>query len=253
MAATLLDAGAGSRARFAAELLGLVRHGLRSRATRTAHAGATRLVADGLCLAAIWTMTLDVSTLLAQRARGISDPLLAPASIALIAVALGLALVGFERVAGVAALLWAAQRMPSLLDDHVALAAIVPELLPIACFALLALAPRRRALDPRRLAWLIVPVVLVATLGPGPAGDRPLLLAVVALATLGSVAVAVVSLPLDPRLAIAGAVPLSSVAAGVLADGHDGPVLAALLVAVAPLVVAAAFARTRGLARAAVV
>ena len=85
MTGTLLDVSAGSVPRFARELLSLVRIGLRTRATRVAAAGPRRVVADGVCLAAVWLLTLDLSTLLAQTVRGMQDPLLAPASIALLA------------------------------------------------------------------------------------------------------------------------------------------------------------------------
>ena len=88
MLATLLDASAGSRRRFAREIADLVRLGLRARGSQTASAGARRIVADGLCLAAVWLMTLDVSTLLSQRARGMRDPLLSSPSIALLAAVL---------------------------------------------------------------------------------------------------------------------------------------------------------------------
>ena len=78
LAGTALDVGAESPARFARELAGLTRAGLRERATRTAAVGPARLVFDGLCLAAVWIMTLELSVGLSQRiGRGMSDPLLA--------------------------------------------------------------------------------------------------------------------------------------------------------------------------------
>ena len=79
MLATLQDASAGSRRQFVREIADLVRLGLRARGSQTASAGTRRIVADGLCLAAVWFMTLDVSTLLSQRARGMHDPLLSVA------------------------------------------------------------------------------------------------------------------------------------------------------------------------------
>ena len=63
-----------------------------------------RIVADGLCLAAVWVMTLDISTLLSQRARGMGDPLLSSPSLALLAAVLATALVGYDRLAGAGAL-----------------------------------------------------------------------------------------------------------------------------------------------------
>jgi hypothetical protein len=217
MLATLLDASAGSGRRFAREVVDLVRVGLRARATETARAGTGRLVADGLCLAAVWVMTLDLSTLLAQRYRGMHDPLLAWASIALLAGLLALALIGFDRLAGVGALAWTALRMPHL-------GPFAPEVLPVVCFAVMLLAPRRRPMDVRRLAWLLV-----------------------ALAALLVVAFAVALLPTDPRIAIAGAVPLSNLAVAVWSSPPSFAVLLGL--GAAPAVLAIAVARTRQLRR----
>ena len=118
MTATLLDASAGSRTRFLRELAGLARAGSRVRAQRTAAIGARRVLADGVCLAAAWLMTLDLSTLLSQRARGFEDPLLAPWSLILLGAALALVLVGYDRLAGAMALVWTAARFPALLDHH---------------------------------------------------------------------------------------------------------------------------------------
>jgi hypothetical protein len=71
---TLLDsAGTGSRTRFVRELVDLVHTGL---GARTAGRGSQRLEADGFCRGAILVMTLDLSTLLAQKLGGVQDPLL---------------------------------------------------------------------------------------------------------------------------------------------------------------------------------
>ena len=184
MLATLHDVSAGSRRSFAREIADLVRLGLRMRAASTASAGARRLLADGLCLAAVWLMTLDVSTLLSQRARGMHDPLLSAPSIALLAAVLALALIGHDRLAGAGALVWTALRLPALWDHHAGLVNLAPEVLPIVCFCVLVLAPRRRAPDLRRLAWLLVPATLVAAAGPPPGEASPLLVAGVLLAAL---------------------------------------------------------------------
>ena len=245
MIATLLDASAGSRRRFAAELAGLVRAGLNARAAENARAGARRLIADGLCLAGVWIMTLNLSVLLAQRARGLRDPLLAWPSIALLAAALALALVGRDRLAGTVALVWMALRMPALLHDHPGPGGVVGELLPLTCFAVLMLAPRHRALDPRGLVWLVVPAGLLATFG-SPDG-RGLLLVVVAVAAILVVLVAVALLPTDPRLAIAGAVPTTGLGMGVAAAPSASMVAAVLLMATAPAVLALTVVRTRRL------
>lgn len=241
MTATLLDASAGSRTRFLREIAALTRAGVNARGRRTAAIGTRRVLADGVCLAAVWLMTLDLSTLLSQRVRGFEDPLLAPWSLVLLAVALVLALVGYDRLAGVAALVWTAARFPLLLDHHPGMGALLVALtLPsVACFAVLVVAPRRRARDPRRLAWLLVPVTLVATLGPPDYDQSPLLLALVAVAVVLVVVYALATLPVDPRIAIAGAIPL------LIVTGPSAVVLALAAV----LVLATAVVRLRRLGR----
>jgi hypothetical protein len=249
MLGTLLDASAGSRTAFAREIADLVRRGLRTRATQTAGAGAGRLVADGLCLAATWVMTLDLSTLLSQRARGMQDPLLASTSIALLATVLAVALIGYDRLAGAGALVWTALRIPALWDHHPGIINLIPELLPLVCCCVMLLAPRRRSPDPRRLAWLVVPATLVLTLGP-PSGERsPVLLAYVALAAIGVAVFALAILPTNPRIAIAGAVSLSNLGLAIAAINHDTSVPAFLFLAAAPVVLASAVTRIRRLQR----
>jgi hypothetical protein len=250
MLATLLDVSARSRRGFAREIADLVRLGLRTRATSTATIGARRLIADGLCLAGIWLMTLDVTTLMAQRARGMQDPLLAPAPLVLLVAALSAALIGRDRVAGAAALTWTALRIPTLWDYHPGIVNLAPEVLPIVCFCVMVLAPRRRTTDLRRLAWLVVPAALVLTLGPPHGEQSPLLLAYVALGAILATAFALAMLPTDPRVAIAGAVSLSTVGLSIVAHHHDVSAPACLFAAAAPLVLAAAVTRTRRLRRA---
>ena len=249
MLATLLDASAGSRRRFVREIADLVRLGLRARGSQTASAGARRVVADGLCLAAAWFMTLDVSTLLSQRARGMHDPLLSSTSIALLAAILALALIGHDRVAGAGALVWTALRIPALWDHHAGIIDLAPEVLPIICFCVMVLIPRRRAPDPRRLAWLLVPATLVATAGPPRDEASPLLLACLLLAAILVMVVALAMLTTDPRLAIAGAVLLSNLGIAVVAVNHDTSLVPRLFVAAAPVVLAVAITRTRRLRR----
>jgi hypothetical protein len=249
MLATLLDASAGSPGRFLREIADLVRLGLRARGSQTASAGARRVVADGLCLAAVWLMTLGVSTLLSQRARGMHDPLLSSTSIALLAAVLAIALIGHDRLAGAGALAWTALRIPALWDHHPGIINLAPEVLPVICFCVTVLLPRRRATDPRRLAWLLVPATLVATAGPPPDEASPLLLACVLLTAILVVMVALAMLPTDPRPAIAGAVALSNLGIAVVAINRDASVMARLFVAAAPLVLAIAITRTRRLRR----
>jgi hypothetical protein len=246
MTATLLDASAGSRTRFVRELADLARLGLRSRAHRTAAAGPRRVIADGLCLAGVWLMTLDLSTLLAQTVRGMHDPLLAPPSLILLGVALALALAGHDRLAGATALAWTAARLPALLGDRpgATLEVIAATLPSVTCFAVMALAPRRRTPEVRGLAWLIVPATLVLTFGPPPYDQPPLLVALVAITALLVVVYALAMLTTDPRIAIAGAVPLSTIGIG------TGSFLVMGLAA--PLVLVVAAVRIRQLAAASI-
>jgi hypothetical protein len=187
------------------------------------------VVADGLCLAAVWLMTLDLSTLLAQTVRGMHDPLLAPPSLVLLGVALALALVGYDRIAGAAALVWVAARLPALLDHRpgMALAVLVATVPSLTCFAVLTAAPRRRAPDPRRLAWLLVPATLVLAFGPPKPDQSPLLLALVVIIVLLVMLYALATVSTDPRVAIAGAVAVSAIGLG--AGSLDAPAPAASL------------------------
>jgi hypothetical protein len=249
MLSTLHDASVESRRRFAREIVDLVRVGLRARATQTARVGAGRLAADGLCLAATWLMTLYLSTLLAQRARGYDDALLSWPSIALLGGVLAVALIGYDRLAGAGALAWTVLRLPALWDHHPGLVNLVPEVLPILCFTVLLLAPRQRAPDPRRLAWLLVPAILVATLGPSDGDQSPLLLAYVALATILLVLFALAMLPTDPRLALAGAVGLSNLGIDIWGGPTVFVLAPPLMLAATPVVLAVAITRTRRLRR----
>jgi hypothetical protein len=247
--ATALDVTEGAtRRRVVREVVDLTRVGLRVRAVDTARVGPVRVVADGLGLAGAWILTLDLATLLGQRVRGEQDALLASWSIGLLAVVLAMVLVGLDRIGGVGALVWTATRTPALLQDVTATQALLSAILPVTCFVVLIVAPRRRARDARRLGWLLVPVALAAVLGPPPWEQNGVLVAFTAIAALATGAAAIALLPTDPRLAIAGAVPLSDLGIGVL--GHPGatsPILLAVLAA-APATCALAAVRTRQLA-----
>lgn len=243
--ATVLDVSVDSRRRFARELLDLVRGGMRARALQTSRAGAGRIAADGVCVAGAWLMTLDLSVAGAQRWRGMHDALLATPSLALLAVVLVLALIGLDRVAGAGAILWLALRFPALVADQVGASSLAGQVIPLACFATMVVAPRRESPRLSRLVYLLVPAGLVAVAGP-PVGGLPVLIVVGA--ALGVTAYAALMLPADPRLAIAGAIPTTAL--GLEALHHSPGLFPLVLVAAAPAVLAIAVTRTRALRRA---
>ena len=115
MLSTALDASEGSRRRFARELADLVRLGLRRRAAQTARLGARRLVADAACLTASWFMVIDLGSQIAKKMSGDPDRALPTWVVALIAVTLVLTLIGYDRIAGVAALSYTAIGLHELL------------------------------------------------------------------------------------------------------------------------------------------
>ena len=82
-------------------------------------------------------------------------------------------------------------------------------------------------------------MTLVATFGPPDYDQSPLLLALVAVAVVLVVVYALATLPTDPRIAIAGAVPFSTITLGTPSAG--------LLALVAPVVLAIAVVRLRHL------
>lgn len=238
MVGTLVDSSTGSRARLACELADLLRTGLRARASQTACIEPRRLLADGFCRGAILLMTLDLSTLLSQRLDGVEDPLLSLTSICALGVILAVALIGAERLAGIAALAWTAARFPELLAHNHSFDGIAPTIVPLICFSVMVVSPRRRRLDPRRIAWLLAPAALVAAYAPR-GGNGPLTV-IVSLVAIFFVLVAALKIPTDPRLAIACALPATYV--GLMVAGT--PVLPALLLSLcAPLVMGVAIIR----------
>jgi hypothetical protein len=226
IAGTLLDcAGEHRHLWFVRELAGLVAMGLR---LRCAGRRSRRLVADGFCRGAILVMTLDLSTLLAQRLGGLQDPLLAWTSIAVLGIALAIALVGAERPAGLVALVWTVARLPQLVSHNPTFRGIAPTIVPVVCFIVLILAPRRRGLDPRRLCWLATTALLVLAAGHGH--PIPPITALVGIAAVVLTLAAVLTIPADPRWAIACALPATYVSLMVV--GKHAPV--AWLLALGP-------------------
>ena len=244
MADTLRDASAGSRSRLAFELAGLVRLGLRTRARRVAEPGVGRVLADGIGRGATWIMILDLSTLVVQRLRGLHDPLLGRLWILTLIAVLAVSLVGFDRLGGLAALLWTATRIP-LLSHSNDVTWIAPTLWCVAAFAVLAILPRRRRPDPRRLGWLLVPAYLISVFGLSPRNDGTVFMLMLATVVV-IVGAAAVSLPIDPRLAIAASLPITYIGLTVI-DHIDGNWVSNIgllsLLSASPVILAVAVAR----------
>lgn len=247
MLGTLLDVSATSRTRFVRELIGFVRSGTQARATQTAQSGARRVVADGVCLSGVWLLTLFLSSELGNRIRGF-DPLgpwhpLSPWSLGLLGAALALTLIGYDRLAGVTALLFVATLVadPAWRDQTISRRELM--VVPVICFITLALAPRRRKPDHRRLAWLALTATLAVV---SSASDDPTA-AILILGLLFLLPLALAMLRTDPRFAIACALPLTSFGIHMVQDRGGPGVLGMLFLSAAPLVLTIAVLRTRHL------
>ena len=241
MLATLLDSSDGSTRAFIGELFDLLRAGLRSRSRATADARIGRLIADGFCLAAVLWMAIDACTLFRFQSTHWRFWLLAGA--------LSLALIGYDRIAGVVALAWIA--LITALQVHTLGATWLPHIItwhlgPAAFSLVMVLAPRRRTRSPRSLLWL-APVAAVAyASSPHPGALLITSIVFIAISLTG-----LASLPTDPRLAIAAASVWTSIGImdelnKALGGGVASPLWLALT-APGPIVVALATARVRKL------
>ena len=247
MLGTLLDVSATSRTRFVLELIGVVRSGMHARATQTARVGAQRIVADGICLGAVWFLTLFLSSELGNRMREF-DPLgpwhpLSPWSLALLGAALALALTGYDRLASAPALLFVATLAADSAWDGLVISRNELLLVPTICFITLGLAPRRGKPNHRRLAWLaLTALVAVAS----STSDDPTA-AILLLGLLVLVPPALAMLRTDPRLAIACTLPATSFGIHIAQDPGGPGVLGVVFLAAAPLTLTIAVTHTRHL------
>lgn len=234
MLATLLDSSDGSTRAFIRELFELLRAGLRSRSRAIADARLRRLVADGLCLAGVLWMAINICTLFRFQSRHWQFWLLA--------AAVSLALVGYDRIAGVVALaeiapVTASQLHPLVIGWH---------LRPAALFLVMMFAPRRRTHDLRSLLWL-APLAAIAYASSLDQGARIPTIAFFAVSLAG-----LASLSTDPRLAIAAAsvwtlIGFEHALMLAVGGGGGGSPLWVALTAPGPIVVALATARVRHL------
>ena len=144
-------------------------------------------------------MTLFLSSELGNRIRGF-DPLgpwhpLSPWSLALLAAALALALVGYDRLAGATALVFVATLIADPAWRDLANSRREQMLVPVICFITLGLAPRRGKPNHRRLAWLALttPLAVASSTSDDPGA------AILILALLLLVPPALAMLRTDPR------------------------------------------------------
>jgi len=247
MLGTLLDVSATSRTRFVVELIGFARSGMQARATRTAQAGARRVVADGVCLGAVLLLALFLSSELGNRMREF-DPRgpwhpFSPWSLALLGTALALALIGYDRIAGATALLFVASLVADPAWRDLTDSGREFLLVPAICFSVLLVAPRRRTPDARRLAWLVLTAALAVA---SSTSDDPTA-AILVLALLFLMPLALAMLPIDPRLAIACALPATSFGIHMAQDPGGPGILGVPFLSAAPLVLTIAATRTRHL------
>jgi hypothetical protein len=240
MLATLLDASNGSARAFIREAFDLLRAGLRSRSRTIADAGLGRLVADGVCLAGVMWMAMSICTLFRfQSPRW---------QFWLLAVAISLALIGYDRLAGIVGLAQIALVTASQLHNLGAtpFRLVVGWHLGAAAFlSVMVLAPRARKHDLRAFLWLapLAAVAYASSLDPGA-----LIIASIAFIAVSIVGLA--SLPTDPRLAIAAASVWTLIGIQhdlmlALGGGVGGSPLWVALTAPGPIVVALAAARVR--------
>jgi hypothetical protein len=237
MVDTLLDASEASRWRFVSEIVALVRAGAQARAIESARAGALRATSDACCLSAVWVLALFACSDLGDRIRGDGWSVSNTWPHVLGLIALCLALVGYDRGAGAATLLFAAgiaSHMASF-GDHVMLIVLL-----VSAGALL-LAPRRRRPDLHRLAWLVAvgAVALAASTGDDTTA-APVILGVLIL-----LPAALAMLPANPRPAIACVLPAIAFGTTLLHKSDDLTVPGIAFLAAAGLLLATSLARIR--------
>lgn len=206
MLSTLLDAGGPSKVAFARESGSLIWGGLRERAAVTALLGTRRLIADACCQAGmIWSMLLAWNWLAVEIARPLTSPAVLIEAVTVWLV-LACSLAGHDRIAGVLGLCGIAAIITGILSNppgSLGLLSLVSVQLGVpgfvvalACFAVMARAPRTRARDARRLLWLGALVVLAMLLPPSGTWDGDLILTFLSIYGL-------VRLADNPRIAIA--------------------------------------------------
>jgi hypothetical protein len=199
MLGTLFDAGQRSVAAFCRESGSLVLAGLRERATITANVGTRRLIADGcnqaIAVLIVWLLRNGV---LAETRYPAAASVRSTVALVVLGILLVCTVIGYDRWAGVCGFVLTVGLL-LLADPHAPLrtrsVTLAITVVPIICFAVMALAPRMSRPNPRRLLWL-APAAAVAAILPSSQAGGLAFLAVISLAAL-------IRLPADPRLAFA--------------------------------------------------
>jgi hypothetical protein len=244
MLGTLLEVSADSTVRFAAEAGDLLRLGLRARAVQIGAVGARRLLADGACLAGTFLLAEDLAT--ALHSRGVLHAVYSPASMAVLAVVLIVALGGHDRIAGTGALVWIGLRFSGVMAGT-GVAAYSATVLPVICLGVMVLIPRGRISREPLIVRYAVDVLVALVVLAGGLGGVSAIFAVAAATVFG--VIAAVLLTTDPRPAIAVALVAANV--GIEKVGSGRPALTMLmLTTAAPVVLALTVARTRRLVKA---
>ena len=198
MLGTLLDAREDSEWAFIRGCTSLVVGGLRERARANARAGSVRLLADGFIQAALlWSLWHLLRWRLPFEGHSVTWPILT--SVLLVGVVVFWAL-GRDRIAGICGLVIAGHEalQPGSMTGSIGVphaASLVQWTMVLGCFAAMALKPRVLARDPRRLIW---PIAAAALTFVSP-------IALVLTLLIGVPVLGIIQLPVNPRLAIAGA------------------------------------------------
>ncbi len=158
---TLLDASDGSLVRFSAEILELVRGGLRARGNVSAAVPLRRLIADACHITALLWIGVELLRWVTWEL----EPFPTPASwtVALPVLTVVLGLIGLDRLSAGCGLLWLVITNPWVQPGFKTLGEtptgwlnglLIKDLVLAVCLLVMIVAPRRRQIDPWRLLWL---------------------------------------------------------------------------------------------------
>ena len=208
MLSTMLDVGAESRLVFARDLSSLVVGGLRERTRGVASSGTRQLVTDACSIGLVVFLVVPVGDLLGRFTDFYSTYSTQQLLVSLIiCVSVPLLLVGYNRAVGIIGSFAIAvgdwitiqQGHPALVDVLNPFARMA---IPAMCCLVLIGDPGRRPLRPRRLMWLLVPILLAILLPRGPGADQVLGLDYQEAFLVLVTGIGVLRLPWDPRLAL---------------------------------------------------